>query len=82
MSVVSCIVLNNDWLSLIHLLSDNVSYPNAPWGMSWIDEMYVCMYVCMYGLVHHEGKVSTVGFTASVWTLSDQASYMHTHWPL
>jgi len=34
------------------------------------------------GLVHQEGKVSTVGFTASVWTLSDQASYIHTHWPL
>jgi len=34
------------------------------------------------GLVHHEGKVSTVSFTASVWTLSDQALYMHTHWPL
>ena len=29
-----------------YLLSDNVSYPNAPRGMSWIDEMYV-LYVCI-----------------------------------
>jgi len=52
LSVVSCIVLNNDWLSLIFFLSDNVSYPNAPWEMSWIDEMYVCMYVCIYVCIY------------------------------
>jgi len=41
---VSCIVLNNDQLSSVYFLSDNVSHPNALSGMSWIDEMYV--YVC------------------------------------
>ena len=58
--VMSCIVLNNDRLSLIYILSDNVSYPNAPWGMSWIGEMnvymyacmYICMYVCMYACMY------------------------------
>ena len=33
-----------------YLLSDNVSYPNAPRGMSWIDEMYV-LYVCILTLL-------------------------------
>jgi len=36
---------------ILYLLSDNVSYPNAPRGMPWIDEMYV-LYVCMYLLYY------------------------------